>query len=254
MNVDLTGKVGVVTGAGQGIGRAYAQALADAGAAVAVAEIDTPNGEETAKLITDGGGRAIFVQTDVANEASTRAMGEAVAEQLGGVDILVNNAGLWGAVEKGRLLEVSLEYWNKVMAINLTGMMLCSQATVPSMIERGGGAIVNQSSIGAYLGGAVMPHYCTSKGAVNALTKTMAKDFGPHGIRVNAIAPGSIATEASKGQLGEAGLEKFIAQQCLQRQGDTDDLTGPLLFLVSELSKFVTGQVLVVDGGIVMLG
>ena len=141
-----------------------------------------------------------------------------------------------------------------MMAVNVTSMFLIVKAAMASMISRGGGTIVNQSSIGAYLAGANMPHYCTSKGAVNALTKTMAKDLGPHGIRVNAIAPGCIATEGTIGQMGEAGIERFVQLQCLNRVGQTDDLTGPLLFLVSDQSKFVTGQVLVVDGGVHMLG
>ena len=251
---DLNGKVAIVTGAGQGIGRAYAEALAGAGAAVVVADIDTPNGEGTAKLIVDAGGRATFVETDVASEPSVQHLVDATIEEYGGIDILVNNAGIWGQAEKSRLADTTLDYWNKMMAVNLTSMFLLVKAATPSMVARGGGAIVNQSSIGAYMAGVNMPHYCTSKAGVNALTKTMAKDLGAHGIRVNAIAPGCIATEGTLGQIGEAGLQHFITQQCLKRTGQTDDLTGPLLFLVSEQSKFVTGQVMVVDGGVHLLG
>jgi 3-oxoacyl-[acyl-carrier protein] reductase len=251
---DLNGKVALVTGAGQGIGRAYAEALAGAGAAVVVADIDTPNGESTAKSIVDGGGRAIFVETDVSSEPSVQHLVESAAREFGGIDIIVNNAGIWGQAEKSRLAETTLDYWNTMMAVNLTSMFLVVKAATPSLIERGGGAIVNQSSIGAYLAGVNMPHYCTSKAGVNALTKTMAKDLGPYGVRVNAIAPGCIATEGTIGQIGEAGLEYFVGQQAIKRTGLPDDLTGPLLFLVSDQSKFVTGQVLVVDGGVYMLG
>src|SRR5262245_20339094 len=251
---DLNGKVAIVTGAAQGIGRAYAEALAGAGASVAVADVDTPNGEETAKLSVDAGGRAIFVETDVASEPSVQHLVDTTVEQLGGIDIIVNNAGIWGKAEKSRLAETTLEYWNSMMAVNLISMLLLVKAATPAMVTRGGGAVVNQSSIGAYLAGVNMPHYCTSKAGVNALTKTMAKDLGPHGIRVNAIAPGCIATEATIGQIGEAGIQHFVSQQCIKRTGQTDDLTGPLLFLVSEQSKFVTGQVLVVDGGVHLLG
>ena len=254
MSVELSGKVAIVTGAAQGIGRAYAEGLAEAGAAVAVADIDRPHGEETAGLIAEAGGKAIFVETDVASEASVQNLVDRVLEHLGGIDILVNNAGIWGGVEKGHLADTSLEYWNRIMAVNLTSMFLLSKAATPSMVDRGGGAIVNQSSIGAYLAGASMPHYCTSKGAVNALTKTMAKDLGAHNIRVNAIAPGCIATPSTLGQIGEKGLEMFVGQQCLKRNGQPEDLVGPLLFLVSDQSRFVTGQVLVVDGGVHMLG
>jgi 3-oxoacyl-[acyl-carrier protein] reductase len=251
---DLNGKVALVTGAGNGIGRAYAEALADAGAAVVVADVDTPSGEGTAKLIADAGGTAVFVETDVASEASVQRLVDTAVDRLGGLDIVVNNAGIWGQAEKSRLADTTLEYWNKMMAVNLTSMFLVVKAATPTMMERGGGAIVNQSSIGAYLAGVNMPHYCTSKAGVIALTKTMAKDLGPHGIRVNAIAPGCIATEATIGQIGEAGLQHFMGQQCIKRTGQTDDLTGPLLFLVSDQSKFVTGQVLVVDGGVHLLG
>jgi NAD(P)-dependent dehydrogenase (short-subunit alcohol dehydrogenase family) len=252
--VDLRDKVAVVTGAGQGIGRAYAEALARAGAAVAVAEIDTPNGSETAKRIVDAGGKAVFVETDVSSETSARAMAEAVRSDLGGVDILVNNAGIWGGLTPVDIADLSIERWNRILSVNVTGMFLCAKAVVSSMIERGGGSIVNQSSIGSYTGGPTMADYCTSKGAVNALTKTMAKAWGPHNIRVNAIAPGLIATDATVGFLSEKGLEKFVGQQSLKRVGRVEDLTGPLLFLVSEEARFVTGQVLVVDGGIIMQG
>jgi len=254
MPAQLFGKVAIVTGGGQGIGRAYAEALAQVGASVAVADIDKLNGEQTAQQITAAGGNGIFVETDVASEPSVQALVDTVVERLGGIDILVNNAGIWGAAEKGHLADTSLDYWNKIMAVNLTSMFLLTKAGTPSMIGRGGGAIVNQSSIGAYLAGASMPHYCTSKGAVNALTKSLAKDLGVHNIRVNAIAPGCIATPSTLGQIGERGLEMFVGQQCIKRTGQPDDLVGPLLFLVSDQSKFVTGQVLVVDGGVHMLG
>jgi NAD(P)-dependent dehydrogenase (short-subunit alcohol dehydrogenase family) len=252
--LDLSEKVAIVTGAGHGIGRAYAEALAGAGATVVVTDIDAVGGQETTKRIVDSGGQATFIEADVASETSVNDMVAAVVRDLGGIDIVVNNAGIWGQAEKNRMAGTSLDYWNTMMAVNVTSMFLIVKAVMPSMISRGGGAIVNQSSIGAYLAGANMPHYCTSKGAVNALTKTMAKDLGQHGIRVNAIAPGCIATEATIGQMGEGGIERFVQLQCLPRVGQTDDLTGPLLFLVSDQSKFVTGQVLVVDGGVHMLG
>ena len=251
--LDLTGKVAIVTGAAHGIGRAYATALAAAGASVVIADIDTPCGEETAKAIVDGGGTATFTETDVASEASVEHLVETSLDRYGGVDILVNNAGIWGKAEKDRL-GTSLEAWNRMFAVNVTSMFLLSRSVVPVMVERGGGVIVNQSSIGAYMGGGTMPHYCTSKGAVNALTKTLAKELGKHDIRVNAIAPGCIATEATLAQMGEQGVEAFKALQSLQRTGTTDDLVGPLLFLASDQSSFVTGQVLVVDGGVHLLG
>jgi 3-oxoacyl-[acyl-carrier protein] reductase len=249
----LAGKVAIVTGAGQGIGRAYGEALAAEGASVVIADIDTPNGEETAKAIVDGGGEATFTEADVASEASVEHLVETTIDRYGAVDILVNNAGIWGKAEKDRL-GTTLEAWNRMFAVNVTSMFLLSRAVVPSMKERGGGVIVNQSSIGAYMGGGSMPHYCTSKGAVNALTKTLAKELGQFNIRVNAIAPGCIVTEATMSQMGDKGIDAFINLQSLKRRGDTDDLTGPLLFLATDQSKFMTGQVLVVDGGVHLLG
>jgi NAD(P)-dependent dehydrogenase (short-subunit alcohol dehydrogenase family) len=251
--VSLADKVAIVTGAAQGIGQAYAAALAGAGASIVIADVDAPRGEVTAKSIADTGGAASFIAADVSSEAAVDMLVQSTLEQYGGVDILVNNAGVWGKAEKDRLA-TSLDAWNRMFAVNVTSMFLLSRAVAPTMIQRGGGAIINQSSIGAYLGSARMPHYSTSKGAVNALTKTLAKELGPHGIRVNAIAPGCIATEGTLAQMGREGVEAFLSLQCLKRIGETDDLTGPLLFLASDQSKFVTGQVLVVDGGVYLLG
>jgi 3-oxoacyl-[acyl-carrier protein] reductase len=249
----LAQKVAIVTGAGRGIGRAYAAALAGAGASIVVADLDARGGEETAKSIADAGGGATFLQADVSSEAAVRMLVHSTEEQYGGIDILVNNAGIWGEAGKERL-ETSLDAWNQMFAVNVTSMFLLSRAVAPAMIRRGGGVIINQSSIGAYLGSPKMPHYSASKGAVNALTKALAKELGPGGIRVNAIAPGCIATGGTLAQIGQEGVEAFVSLQCLKRIGEPSDLTGPLLFLASDQSRFVTGQVLVVDGGVHLLG
>jgi len=250
----LAGKCGIVTGAGRGIGREYARALARDGAAVVIAEVDEAAGAETATIIENDGGQALAVRTDVTDEASVTAMAAAALTTFGGVDFLVNNAAIWGTLRPATMADVTLDEWTRVLTVNVTGVWLASRAVVAPMVERGGGVIVNQSSIGAYLGGPNVTHYATSKGAVNALTRAMARDLGPQGIRVNAIAPGQIANEATLNLVSPERLESMRAQQCLDRAGTTDDLCGPLLFLLSDAAQFMTGQVIVVDGGLVFVG
>lgn len=251
---DISGKVVIVTGAGMNIGREYAQVLAAEGAKVVVADIVEDPGRETVDLIEKDGGTAAFVRTDVTDEASTVAMAAFAAEQYGSLDALVNNAGIWGGLEFEDPTEISLPLWEKVQSVNVTGMFLASRAVIPHLEAAGGGVIINQSSIGAYLGGPFMSHYCTSKGAVNALTRALARDLGDRNIRVNAIAPGVIGTQSTLTNVSEDFLDALEAQQCIKRKGGTEDLMGPLLFLLSDASQFVSGQVLVVDGGMILLG
>lgn len=250
----IDGKVAIVTGAGQGIGRGYALALGREGASVVVADVNAPLGEETTELVKKNGGSALFVETDVTSEASTAAMAQAAVNEFDRIDILVNNAGLWGGLKFQSPEEITTETWNRVMSVNVTGVWLCTKAVVPVMEQQGGGVIVNQSSVGAYVGGPLLSHYCTSKGAVNAFTKAMAKDLGESGIRVNALAPGVIATESTLTTASEDLLDMLEMQQCIKRKGTTEDLVGPMLFLASDASRFMTGQVIAVDGGLVLLG
>lgn len=250
----IEGKVAIVTGAGRGIGREYARAVSDAGAKCVVADLDEANGAETVELIKKDGGTAAFVKTDVSSEDSVKQMADFAVREYGGVDILVNNAGIWGGLEFDSPMDITLDLWNRVQAVNFTGVWLASRAVAPIMEERGGGVIINQSSVGAYLGGPALSHYCASKGAVNGVTKALAVDFGELNIRVNAIAPGIIATEATLQNVGDELLDSMEANQCLKRRGSTDDLIGPLLFFASDASRFVTGQVLVVDGGGIKIG
>jgi NAD(P)-dependent dehydrogenase (short-subunit alcohol dehydrogenase family) len=250
----ITGKVAVVTGAARGIGREYARALAGVGAAVACSDVLDEAGQETVELITKEGGKAVYVRGDVNDEASMNAMADEVVAQLGSLDILVNNAGIWGGLEFQTPLEISRELWDKVVGVNVTGSWLAAKACAAKMIESGGGVIVNQSSIGSYLGGPLLAHYCTSKAAVNGLTKALARDLGEENIRVNAIAPGIITTEATMSNVGDELLDALEATQAIKRRGTPEDLVGPLLFLCGDASAFMTGQVLVVDGGGILLG
>jgi NAD(P)-dependent dehydrogenase (short-subunit alcohol dehydrogenase family) len=243
------GKVAVVTGAGGGIGEAYAKGLAAEGARVVIAEINAAAGERVAKEIESSGGRAIAIETDIGDEASTLAMGKAAREAYGGVDYLINNAAIFGNMESHPLLEVDVDYWNRFMAVNVTGTLLATRAVADSMIERGGGAIVNQSSTAAWMGAG---YYSICKLSINGLTQALARELGPHGIRVNGIAPGPTETEALRKSAPQEIVDALVASMPLSRLGQPDDMVGPVLFLLSEEAKWVTGMILNVDGGQLM--
>jgi 3-oxoacyl-[acyl-carrier protein] reductase len=241
---EFDGKVAVVTGAGGGIGEAYAKGLAAAGARVVIAEIDGTQGERVAKEIESQGGRAIAVRTDVSSEASTLAMGKAACLAFGGVDFLINNAAIFRTMENHPSLTVPIDYWNKFFAVNMTGALLATRAVWESMKERGGGAIVNQSSTAAWMGAG---YYGIAKLAINGLTHSLARELGPYNIRVNAIAPGPTETEALR-TVPKEMLDGIVAGMALPRLGAVDDMVGPALFLLSERAKWVTGVILNVDG------
>lgn len=247
----LADKVVIVTGAGQGIGRAYAQAVAAAGAAVAVADLNESAVTSLAEELTAAGHRAMAVGVDVADEASTLAMASAVESELGRIDGLVNNAALYAGLQLRGPMDLPVEEWDRVMAVNVKGSFLCARAVVPAMRRVGGGAIVNQSSTGAW-GSAVLTHYTASKAAVIGLTRSLAKSFGPDGIVVNAIAPGQIDTEATLGLIPRERLERMSATQAINRTGTPQDLCGAVVYLLSDAARFMTGQTLVIDGGLVM--
>ncbi|MEJ2205352.1 MAG: SDR family oxidoreductase [Gemmatimonadota bacterium] len=244
------GKVAVVTGAGGGIGEGYAKALAAAGAQVVIAEIDADQGQRVATEINEAGGRALAVTTDVSSEDSTQAMAAAAVEAFGGIDYLVNNAAIFKTMEPIGLLDVPLAYFNRFMSVNLTGALLCTRAVYRPMEARGGGAIVNQSSSAAYMAGTGF--YGVAKSALNSLTQNLAAMLGAKGIRVNAIAPGPTDTEATRTLVPEAFIEHLTQNLVIKRLGTPDDLTGPLLFLLSDEARWITGQILNVDGGQIM--
>ncbi|MBO0727982.1 MAG: glucose 1-dehydrogenase [Acidimicrobiaceae bacterium] len=254
----LQDKVAIVAGGARGIGRAYARGLAGAGAAVLVADLLEDEGRETAKSIEADGGRAEFVTVDVTDIASTEAMAAAAVRSFGGIDILVNNAAVFAGLSQVALTELPLERWTRVMDVNVKGVWLCTRAAVPHMEQRGGGAIVNQSSIAAYGGhGGPFVDYATSKAAVIGFTKSAAKELGPRNIRVNCICPGGVASEAALGFTGgDISLIENAAKQTqlISEMIRPDDMAGPLLFLVSEASKFMTGQTVVFDGGRYFVG
>jgi len=253
---DLSGKVAIVTGGARGMGRAFAKALAGAGAAVLVADLREDEGLQTVHAIEAAGGRAAFKTVDVADLASTEAMAAEAADKLGGIDILINNAAMFASLRGGPFADISVERWDRTMAVNVKGPWLCIRAAAPYMRRRGGGAVVNMSSIAA-LGLAGMLDYSASKAALIGLTKNIALELGDDNIRVNAIAPGGVLTEATEELMG-ANLammeERAKANQLIRHAIQPQDIVGPMLYLVSDAAKFVTGQTMVVDGGRFFLG
>jgi NAD(P)-dependent dehydrogenase (short-subunit alcohol dehydrogenase family) len=237
----------LVTGAGRGLGRAFALGFAARGDSVAACDLDDAGAAETARL-TGGIGLAM----DVADAASVRSGVEQVVAALGGVDVVVNNAGLYAGLRRGPFHEIDEEEWDRVMAVNVKGTWLCARACLPLMRDTGGGAIVNVASTTAINGSAGFAHYVASKGAVIALTRAMAREAGPLGVRVNAVAPGLTLTQASREMLEAEGADPetyALDRGSLKRPAQPDDVVGAALWLASEGASYVTGQTVVVDGG-----
>jgi 3-oxoacyl-[acyl-carrier protein] reductase len=256
----LDKRVAIITGAAQGIGKAYAQRFAREGATVVVADIRTEAAEATARECGNG---AIGLAVDVSSEASTRALADQVVDKLGRIDVLINNAAIYYDLDRG---QQTLEYFNKVLSVNLTGAWLMSRAVERFMKRQKSGRIIHQSSTAAYLANvgmvntddpdAPMPpfHYSVAKIGIVGLTKYMAGALGPWGINVNAIAPGVTLTEATKKVVPEGILSSLVMFSALRKPLGPEDLTGTAVFLASDDSAMMTGQTLVVDGGMVMLG
>lgn len=247
----LDDKVIIVTGGGHGIGRAYCRGIAREGGIAIPVDIDGPASQAVAKGIADEGGKALAIEGDVASFASCKDMAEKTLKAFGQIDGLINNAAIFLSVPVTHtgFQDISEEEWDRVMAVNVKGLWLCSRAVVPAMQERKQGSIVNISSNMAFNGGLGMMHYVVSKAAVVGFSRVLARELGPDNIRVNSLAPGSTQSEDHP---TEAALENYgnsASKRLLKRVERPEDVVGTALYLLSDLSAFVTGQAILVNGG-----
>ena len=246
----LEGKVVIVTGSGSGIGRATAQRVAHEGASVVVADINLAGAEETVALIVAEGGAAIAQQADVADESSARAMVEAAVREYGRLDGLHNNAANVFVVPRDTdIVSMDIEVWDASMATNVRGPMLGCKYAIPEMLKVGGGSIVNTSSNAGQMGDLLRVAYGVSKAGVDSLTRYVATMYGKQGVRCNAISPGVVATPALVNNVSQAELDMFEAHHLTPYMGLPEDIAAVVVFLLGADSRFITGQVINVDGG-----
>ena len=248
----LTDKVAIITGAGSGMGRVAAQMFAAEGARVVVAEFDEKAGEETAGLVRDAGGQATFVQADVSREDDARRMVQEAVSAYGRVDVLYNNAGIMPEADHS-VTDTDVDTWDRVMAVNVRGVFLGCKFAIPVMLEHGSGSVINISSFVALLGCSVpQDAYTASKGAVLSLTRSLAVQFGPQGVRTNAICPGPIETPLLMDWLlkDEAAKQLRLARNPTGRFGKPEEIVNLAIYLASDESRWTNGAAMVVDGGI----
>ena len=239
----------IITGAATGIGQAFALGCAAQGANVVVADMNAA--DETVAAIEAIGGRVLALRVDVADSDSVQAMAAAALERFGRIDGLVNNAAYFREVKLTPFEELDPVLWDRIFAVNVKGVWQCCKAVMPAMRQQGSGSIVNISSVVAVAGQPGYLHYVATKGAVLSMTKGLAKEVGPYGVRVNVIAPGFVITDATRNRPVE-WQQSFLKARAISREQRPDDLVGSALYLLSDLAGFVSGQTLVVDGGHIM--
>lgn len=245
----LEGRTIVVTGAATGIGQAFSVACAAHGANIVVADLNAA--DETVAAVEKAGGRALFAKVDVADDASVRDMAAKATGAFGRIDGLINNAAYFREVKLTPFEEIDPGVWDRIFAVNVKGVWNCCKAVAPAMRECGSGSIVNIASVVAVAGQPGYLHYVATKGAVLSMTKGLAKEMGPIGVRVNVIAPGFVITDATRNRPIE-WQQSFLKARAISREQKPDDLVGTAVYLLSDLAGFVSGQTIVVDGGHIM--
>lgn len=243
----LKDKVAIVTGSARGLGKLYAERFAKEGAKITVCDIIDCG--ETVKAIESIGGKVLSLKTDVTSEEDTAEMAKKTVQRFGRIDILVNNAAIWGGIKLEPFWEISVEEWDKLMAVNLKGTWLCCKAVFPYMKEQGEGKIINISSGVHFKGVPYVTHYTTSKGGVVGFTRAIARELGQYNINVNGVAPGLILTEASLDKFTPELIARDTANQALHKEQKPEYVVGTVLFLASDDSDYLTGQTITVDGG-----
>jgi len=243
-------RVILITGAGRGLGRAYAFGVAAEGAKVAVAEVDEVSGSKTVQELQNGGADSIFVPTDISSIESTEMMTDTVLRKWGRIDGLVANAALANSVGGATYDEITVDDWDRLMRVNVRGTWLTCRAVAPHMQRQKQGSIVTVSSDTAHWGSPRLLHYVTSKGAVEAFTRAMARELGSEGVRINCVAPGLLDNEATAG-VPKAKRLWNVQNRAIPREGTVSDIVGLVSFLLSDDASFITGQVIVADGGLV---
>jgi NAD(P)-dependent dehydrogenase (short-subunit alcohol dehydrogenase family) len=250
---DVSGRVVIITGAGQGIGRDYALAFAEAGAKPVLAEINADNLRNVASEIEAAGGEALAIETDVGSPESVNAMVAATLDAYGQIDVLINNAAIFATIPRRKFYDIPFDEWNNVLHVNITGSYLCSSAVVPAMQAAGQGRIINISSGTVPQGAPGFMHYVTSKAAVVGMTRVMARELGDDKINVNAVMPGYTETEVEHASMDDDGRQFINNIRILKRAETPEDLIGTIMFLASPASSFITGQSIACCGGEVML-
>jgi NAD(P)-dependent dehydrogenase (short-subunit alcohol dehydrogenase family) len=243
----LKDKVVIVTGGSKGIGRAYCLGVAAEGARVVVADVADP--KSAVEEVEARGAQALGVACDVAREEDTLRLATETLARFGRIDVLVNNAALHGTLKRRPFMEIPIDEWDRVMAVNLRGLFLCSRAVFPAMKAQGAGVIVNIASGTFFKGVPHYIHYTTSKGGVVGFTRSLARELGDFGIRVNALAPGFTLSGENEKNMPDEGKAANVRMRMLKRAEVPEDLVGTLIFLASDDSRFITGQTIVVDGG-----